>query len=406
MGNGHVLVVGGRDHTLDKIEKLGVRYSMMQVPSLVNERQRGGATRYAVLDYRDHAEALALARAWHAADPFDAVVSFTEHGLEPASRCAADLGVSGDNLPAVLVTRDKRAMRDELARHGLSPVRYRLCDAPADARAFLRGLAGQPMVLKPHDGGLSEGVCVVGDETGLDEGWRWARAATAGPILAEEFLAGTEYSVESISRDGAHEVVTVTEKVTTPLPRFIELAHRAPAPLDDDLRARIAALVTTFLDVVGQRTGPAHTEIRLTPAGPRIIESQTRFGGDQIWEICELVTGVDLMSETVATLLGLPMPPRTPAAAAAAIRFFAYENVHVADVHGLDAARATPGLVRLTCSLRPGQTLAPLTSSDSRQGYALCTGATLDEAIARADRAHDLVRVVCEPLLPEVGSRP
>jgi hypothetical protein len=133
----------------------------------------------------------------------------------------------------------------------------------------------------------------------------------------------------------------------------------------------------------------------------RIIESQTRFGGDQIWEICKLVTGVDLMAETMAALLDLPPPPRRAVAAAAAIRFFCYENVRVRGVTGLAAVETAPGVVRVVCSLEPGQLLPTLTSSDSRQGYVLCTGADADDAKANADAAHDLVLVDCEPIEAE-----
>ena len=66
MKQAHVLVVGGLDHTLDKLDQLGIRYSMMQTLARVNERQYRAATRYAVMDYEDMEEVLLLARAWHA----------------------------------------------------------------------------------------------------------------------------------------------------------------------------------------------------------------------------------------------------------------------------------------------------------------------------------------------------
>jgi hypothetical protein len=108
----HVLVVGGPSFTLDKLDKLDVRYSMVQIPPLVDARQFNNAERYAVVNYRNLDELLAIARAWHAIDPFDTTVSFIEYGLEPASRCAIDLGVDGDNLKAVLATRDKTNTRN------------------------------------------------------------------------------------------------------------------------------------------------------------------------------------------------------------------------------------------------------------------------------------------------------
>ncbi|MFF0482770.1 ATP-grasp domain-containing protein [Streptomyces sp. NPDC004435] len=395
----HLLLVGGRGHELPKAAALGVRHSMVQIPERADEEHAAAAARYAVQDYRDLETLLPLARDWHEADPFDAVLSFTEYGLEPASRVAIDLGVPGENLSAVLATRDKTRTRALLDRHGLSPVRHRICATRAEAAAFLSELGGRPLVLKPPSGGLSEGVYAVESAQQLPERWAWT-AAVAGrePVLAEEYLTGPEYSVESISRHGVHEVVMVTEKLTTGLPGFVELGHQVPARLDAGALEAIEKLVLEFLEVIGQRTGPVHSELRLTPDGPRLIEAQTRVGGDQIWELCEMVSGVDQITETMSALLGRPDPPRVPRARAAAIRFFARENARVRHVDGLaDAARA-PGVVRSVCTLRPGQDLGPLLSSDSRQGYVLCAGDSTSDAVARAEAARDLVRVDSVPL--------
>jgi len=408
----HVLLVGGPGHEVPKVRRLGLRYSMIQIPARANEEHAAAAENYAVLDYRRLEDILPVVRAWHAADPFDAVLSFTEYGLEPASRCAIELGIAGDNLSAVLLTRDKTRTRELLDRHGLSPVRHRVCAGPADARDFMAELGGRPIVLKPPAGGLSEGVYLVTTEDELTERWswtsRWVDGPDApdgidapdgpGPILAEEYLDGPEYSVESVSQDGKHEIVMVTEKLTMGAPGFVELGHQQPARLDPAHREAIDSVVLRFLDLIGQRTGPVHTVLRVTPAGPRLIEAQTRAGGDQIWELTELVTGVDVISETLTGLLGLPAPARTPRARAAAIRFLAFENATVAGVHGLDEARKAPGVLRLVCTLEPGRVLGDIASSDSRQGYALCEGEDTADAVARAEAARDLVRIDRDPL--------
>ncbi|RZU44115.1 biotin carboxylase [Streptomyces sp. BK022] len=396
----HVLLVGAPGIELDKLEKLGVRYSIMQIPERVTERQFTNASHYAVLDYRNLDEVLAVARAWHSVDPFDAVVSFTEYGLYPASRCARALGIPGDNLTAVELTRDKTRTRELLDRHGLSPVRHRLCATPDDALRFMRELGGSPVVLKPRDGGLSEGVFLAETEEEVAERWEWTRRATDGPvILVEEFLTGPEFSVESISAGGRHEIAAITEKVTTRLPRFVETGHQMPARLDEATRSAIELLVTEFLTLIEQKDGPVHTELRLTAAGPRLIEAQTRAGGDQIWELCEMVSGVDLITETVTTLLGLPRPGRTPVAPAAAIRFFSYEDIRIVGVEGVAEAQNAAGVIRVQCALEAGQELGALTSSAARQGYVLCTGEDAVQAVANAERARDLVRVKSEPLL-------
>jgi biotin carboxylase len=395
----HILLIGGRGHELGKVDKLGLRYSMIQIPERAGERQSTGAQHYAVADYRRIGDILPIARTWHAADPFDAVASFTEYGLEPASRCAIDLGVPGDNLTAVLRTRDKTRTRDLLNRNGLSPVRHRVCTALADARDFMAEQGGQAIVLKPPAGGLSEGVFIVETEAQLPQRWAWTRLVASGPILAEEYLSGPEYSVESISHHGRHEVVMVTEKLTTGPPGFVEIGHQVPARLGPREGDGIDQLIGNFLNLIGQQTGPVHSELRNTPSGPRLIEAQTRIGGDQIWEMCEMVSGADMISETFAALLGLPMPPRTPVARAAAIRFFSYADARILDVRGVPAAANAPGVVRVHCTLEPGQELGSLASSESRQGYVLCEGFSTHDATVKAEAARDLVRVGLAPLV-------
>jgi biotin carboxylase len=302
------------------------------------------------------------------------------------------MGLPGDNLDAVLLTRDKIKMRAHLGKHDFCQVRHRVCHSVEDAQRFLDDVGG-PVVLKPFDGGGSIGVCLVESGNVLEERWSWTRGTTQDPILAEEFLQGPEFSVESISKRGHHEVAMITEKVTTEIPRFVELGHQMPAGLDEATTQQVHDLVIRFLTLIGQTTGPAHTEIRMTSTGPKIIESQTRVGGDQIWEMCQMVSGVDLQSEMVACLLGLDDPARVPTDPAVAIRFFSYENTRIVDVQDLDKAQAADGVIRLKCTLEPGMVIGPLESSLSRQGYVMCSGKNVHHAIRNAENAADLLKV-------------
>jgi biotin carboxylase len=393
----NVLIIGGRDHTVKKVQALGVRYSMLQSNDLVTPLQYQTAQRYLVTDYRNLEEVVEVAKLWHALDPFDAIVSFAEYGLHAASVCARSLGLPGQNEEAVVLTRDKFKMRNLLKGKNLSSLEYALCHSMEDVQAFFRALGGRPMILKPYDGGGSIGISYVDAPERVQEAWEWTRSACKGLILAEEFVDGPEYSVESISKSGRHEIVMITEKLTTDVPHFIELGHQAPARLSPADQQQVVDVVTQMLEAIGQQTAPAHTEIRLSSQGVKIIESQTRIGGDQIWEMAELATGVDLQSETVCELLGLPMPERRPQAPAAAIRFFAHENRTLTKVDGVEAAGKAPGVVRLSCTLRAGVRLGPLTWSESRQGYALCVGDTVEQAVANAERAVQMVAVESVP---------
>lgn len=375
----HVLVVGGHEETFRMIADLPVRMTIFP-----NDRC-----------FDDCEEVVARARAIHDTDPFVGAVSFTEYGLLPAAEVSARLGIRGNALGAVRLTRDKLAMRAALASAGLERVQFRQCDSEEDARAFLAAL-GRPIIMKPAKGSGSSGVFRVDSDADVAAAYARTRREHGGPTLVEELLFGTEYSVESMTTfGGGHTVIAVTEKITTGAPRFVELGHRMPAALPADVTAEIARYVCRFLDAVGHTFGPAHTEVMRTRHGLRIIEGNTRPGEDFIWELVLHAMGVDLVRDTVRALAEIPPPSHRPIAhGAGRVFFFALESCRVVAAEGFEQAREAPGVIRLHCSLSAGQELGAVRSSHDRQGFIVTVGGSLDEAEAHLEDALGHIVVV------------
>lgn len=394
----HVLLVGGKDSAFASIAELGVRVTLLQKRADLTQRQVDCAARLVLTETINDTHARAVARAVHAVDPFHAVVSFSEACLSLTACIGEQLGVPHNPRPAVERSRNKVAMRALLAERGLPSARYRACWRQADVEAF-RAEVGT-IILKPSSGSGSRGVTYIDSPGDVEPGWEWCTAGGALPAIAEEFLTGREYSVESLTVDGAHQVLMVTEKLTSGPPAFVETGHQMPARLPAHVRDEVARIVLALLDALGHRWGPAHTEVMIRADGrPAIIETQTRFGGDQIWEMTQHVTGVPLAGATVAALVGLPDPSAAPAHKGAAIRFFAPQNAVIGEVTGADAARAVPGVERVNIRAKPGTKLGRLRDSWSRQGYVLAYGPDTDTAIAGAEAAAALLNFDLKPLL-------
>jgi len=388
----HLLVVGGNDSSAVKAAELGVDVTLFQLRRLLTQNQLDAARRTFVFDFEQLDETIAWATAVHRVQPFDATVSFWERALLPAAVAGECLGVATNSRRAVDVTRDKLAMRTLLAQNGLESVKFQLCESPQDLAHFLEKV-GKPVILKPTHGSGSAGVALVPSDRDVESAWEWGTGAGLSPLMAEEYLDGVEYSVESISNQGQHRILGITEKVTTGPPHFIETGHRFPARLARNVEHEVHVTVSRLLSAVGHVVGPAHTEVSLTDRGPVVIETQTRFGGDQIWEMVEIVTGIGLTTTTCAQLLGLEPPAPQPRAAGTAIQFFAYENCEIASVTGIDAASGEPGVVRVECKLRPGTTLGPLIASKQRQGYVLSSGASAADAWDTASRVMSRITI-------------
>jgi biotin carboxylase len=85
-------------------------------------------------------------------------------------------------------------------------------------------------------------------------------------------------------------------------PPFRETGNFWPPAIDHGEAERIGSLATRALAALGVRSGITHTEIKLTPDGPRIIEVNGRLGGG-IAELAQWAGGCDLI--TVAGRLAL-----------------------------------------------------------------------------------------------------
>ncbi|MFD7703700.1 ATP-grasp domain-containing protein [Streptomyces caelestis] len=315
-----------------------------------------------------------------------------EQSMPPVVAEAEALGVSPNPASAVTALNDKAALRALLAAHGLSPVRSEVA-ADAEEVAAAAGRSPLPVVVKPTRASGSRGVALIHDADDLQE-WtaRVAEASLPGPYLVEEYLRGPEFSVETLSADGEHHVIGITAKRTTGAPFFVETSHLHPAPLGPDERAAIHAVVTGLLDLAGYRFGPAHTEVILTAHGPRIVESQTRLGGDRIPLLIETASDYDVEAAVFHALAGVPVEPPT-ARHTASVGFFLLPAGRLRAVRGLDAIRALPYVQTLHFPFSPGDELPRVTHSSARHGYVVVDAESPAEADHRIARVRELLRV-------------
>ncbi|MEV4920274.1 ATP-grasp domain-containing protein [Streptomyces tirandamycinicus] len=322
-----------------------------------------------------------------------------EQSMPPAVAEAEALGVSPNPASAVTRLNDKAAMRGLLAGHGLSVVRSESAATVEEVAAAAARLP-LPAVVKPVGASGSRGVALIRDADDLQE-WtdRVTRAGLGGPYLVEEYLQGPEYSVETLSADGVHHVIGITAKHTTGAPFFVETSHVHPAPLGDDERAAIHAVVIGLLDLAGYRFGPAHTEVILTGCGPRIVESQTRLGGDRIPLLIETASDFDIEAAIFRTLAGAPLEAPVPRHTAS-VGFFLLPAGRLRSVGGLDAIRALPYVQALHFPFAPGDELPRTTDSSTRHGYVVVDAESPAEAADRIARVRGLLRADVREAVP------
>lgn len=163
-----------------------------------------------------------------------------------------------------------------------------------------------PLIVKPCDRSGSLGVmkvaCVEKLRAQIDSSLSLSFSHEA---IVEEFIEGREISVEFISYHGRHYPLTITDKVTTGAPHFVELEHHQPAELSKEQFETVYALTKQALDALGITDGASHTEFKITDEGGLyIIELGARMGGDFIGsDLVRLSTGYDFVKGVIDVAL-------------------------------------------------------------------------------------------------------
>ena len=272
-------------------------------------------------------------------------------------------------------------MREHMQRSNLPCIPF-VVTSDAQRIIELGNACGWPMILKPAassgsrqihkvlsaDGVASALASIHGDFPGVDP-------------IAEKFIEGPEVSVEAFSWNGRHMILGVTDKITTGVPYFVETGHNMPSALAPEKIADIKALTLALLESIEHRDGPTHTEIIVSDDDPVIVESHTRAGGDRIFEMVELVYGVDMIKSTLQGLYCSDPSASAKAPGGAAIRFLTLPEGTISAVAGVEEARASAGVVRCDVDLKLGTVIKPFRNSGERFGYVLATGASAQEAI-------------------------
>jgi len=410
-GRPRVLVIGGRLQQVRKARELGLDVVHAQFPDEYDRGHWPYVDQALLLDYGDIGRLLPLVRALHVAYPFQAAVSLFELGLLPAARINEALGLGDESVVTVELLLDKWRMRQHLAARGVSPVASAVGRSARDVREFVQA-QGLPIIVKPIRESGSLGVFCIRDRADVDGvaerfrslGGRWAsRDLSCGgsfdEFLMEEFLDGPEISVETLTFDGRHVVVAVTDKECGG-PGFVEIGHSQPSGCSAETLREVTRLVTDFLDAVGLRNGPGHTEVKLTSRGPRIVESHNRIGGDRIDELTEIAYGVDMERYALGARFGVvePLTTSPEPRGGAAVRFLTPEPGRVVEVTGVDAVRADPAFVDLQLKVGPGDEVPPLTWNEDKVGHVVARGATAGEAIAHGRRLAAAIHVRTEPV--------
>lgn len=290
---------------------------------------------------------------------------------------------------------DKSFMRRRLAECNVPIPKFFVVNNEEEYLEAVNSFA-DTFVVKPADNAASRGVC-LGNKSSEDilEFYRYSKESSrSGAVLVEEYMEGKEVSVESFTCDKETTIITITDKIITGPPHFVETGHSEPSMLPLETQEKIKEITLAAINAINVINGPTHTEVCVTKEGPKIVEIAARLGGDFITsKLVPLSTGVDMIENSLNSVLNEELSLNKTRNNGSAIRFISTQPGRISDISGIEEAKKIPGVVEVELYKNVGDVVGDIESSNDRVGHVVAVGDSSEVACEILDKAFSLINV-------------
>lgn len=341
----------------------------------------------------------------------EGILTLADDNVRLCAALATRLGLTYHSPVAALKLTDKHFQRVALERGGLTVPRSWVL-TPADyqtAWPLIEPHVTYPAVFKPRRGEASRDTVPVNSSEEVRLLLDQHLAGGDREFVLEEYIpdalpgaAGEGFagyvSVESFVVEGAVVHLAINGRLPMALP-FRETGFFIPSALGDAVAYDVLDVATQAIEAMGASLGCFHTEIKLTPSGPVVIEVNGRIGGG-VPEMLLAATGVNFLRISMNLALGDNVDVGAmPTTSGVAYLFYVQaptEIRRVVAVEGLDELRAFDGVQEVVLNRGAGQTV------DWREGnhghvFSVFGTAADHEGVRLMNRAvHDVVTIAGE----------
>lgn len=322
----------------------------------------------------------------------------SEVAMNVMGRINDELGLCGISKEIAIRATNKHLMREAFEKYGAPSPMSILTKDEEDAWATFCNEFDTNAILKPSRNSGSRGIAKVVKGISKDEFVALYRRALDESrdhqVLIEQFIEGPEFSVEVIVWQGEPHVLAVTDKKTTEAPYFVELGHNQPSLYPEDVQQKLKDGAIAGCKALGLTNCAAHCELKVQNGEAYLMEIGARMGGDFIsTELTHLSSGIDMVAATIDVVLGVE-PNLNPVEEkhGVAIRYFSPKPGKIVSIEGTEVLKE-PYVYDAEIYHGIGDLVLEVKSSLDRTGHVIVTADTAQEAINKAERIIEEVKI-------------
>lgn len=361
-------------------------------------------------DIFDVSAAVSAAKEFARTRAVHGVVAFDDKSVPTAAAIASSLGLPGNPYEAAYAARNKYLMRTKFQAHGLPGPRFGLATEVEEAERLVERKIGYPAVIKPLFGTASQGVVRVDDPDQLRQAFERTLRIVAthrafvkedpllNALLIEEYMEGTEVTVDGLIRNGDATVLAIFDK-PEPLvgPFFEETIYTTPSRHPEQVQKEAIAMARGGIAALGLTSGPFHAELRLTPAGPRLLEIAARRIGGICSSMFAYSLGIDFNELIFKVALGDPYEiHRSTRRPSGVMMIPVPARGRLVQVEGIEMARNVEGVLDVILRVNPGDMILTFPEQSCYIGFILAVGENPEQVQDTLLLAHSKLKFVIE----------
>ena len=373
-----VLVICGGEHQIKLIKKVReLGYVVCNTNLYENSPGFQYAHETGVIDVLDKETNLEFARN----HGVDAVISDqSEISVKTVAYVSESLGLPSITPETAELFTNKYEMREFCKQYGFDYPKYKLCDCVEDAITFIKE-NNCKSIIKPISSFSSRGVFTVRNEEDIRT--HYAESASFskdGKVIIEEYIEGTEFTIDTVISNGKPYTLGVSEKSHYDYNENIANALLFSYHNDNYDYDQLRALNMDLLIKTGIPFGLTHSEYKYCNGKFYLIEMAARGGGVYIASIIlPFLSGVDNYRIYIESALG-HRPPLTDLDIrtlidsnkhrVAKLGFFEFDikGETVKSVNGLESL-VQDGILAYNFPVKPGDVIKKADDDSTRIGF-------------------------------------
>lgn len=317
--------------------------------------------------------------------PIDGVVTVYENYITPTAWIAEYLGLPGLPVAAAQACTDKYLMRTlfKNASEKISPA-FDEVHNEAQVLHFAK-IHGFPIILKPAN--LAKSLLVTKSSNTdeliinyrksvdlLQSAYQKFASSQEPRLIIEEFMEGSVHSVDAfVDDDGTpnilEHVVDYKTGYDIGYDDNFHYSRNIPSSLSSKDQVALRYCAEVGIRALGMKNSPAHVEIIMTAAGPRIVEIGARNGGYRE-RMHRLANGIDITGTALQLAAGKrPKISATKNGSCAVMELFPKAPGIFETISEIDTLKALPSLEYLSIKAKTGDFIGK--SSDGYRAAAI-----------------------------------